>query len=288
MTDFPLQKMTSLTDLKRSLIERGYGLEKAWASPEHLRRLEQEIERLMGICSNESQDPDASKSRQATDPRPLCVNERSSPSTICRMEFLAGASPMVADFVENVLTPFLQRAVGERLNLLKDKCNLKPAGGEGFGPHQDVTAYKHFGAVSHLTAALHLSDATHTNGCMEFADPEGVKGHKIETWLGPRREGKTVRGGRHHGEILPSEADLWDWQSVPAKAGDLLLFDSFVPHRSGANESDLKRSILFFTYIVSDQATMTYSDYYREKFQRPDNPIFHVATPTLHEESQGT
>jgi len=42
--------------------------------------------------------------------------------------------------------------------------------------------------------------------------------------------------------------DQLSWQSVETQPGDLLLFDSYLPHRSAMNETDRARRALYITY----------------------------------------
>ncbi len=51
---------------------------------------------------------------------------------------------------------------------------------------------------------------------------------------------------------LAQEAcDQMKWEPVPTKPGDVVFFDSFVPHRSGPNASDLKRRISKQSFFCS-------------------------------------
>ena len=66
-----------------------------------------------------------------------------------------------------------------------------------------------------------------------------------------------VASGAHQQGLLAMNPDLTmtqtaidqlSWQSVETQPGDLLLFDSYLPHRSAMNETDHARRALYITY----------------------------------------
>ena len=57
-----------------------------------------------------------------------------------------------------------------------------------------------------------------------------------------------------------------DYTIAQTKIGDILLFDSYVPHKSGSNNSKLPRPILFYTYTLSEHGDF-YGKYHYDKFQ---------------------
>jgi ectoine hydroxylase-related dioxygenase (phytanoyl-CoA dioxygenase family) len=52
----------------------------------------------------------------------------------------------------------------------------------------------------------------------------------------------------HHGLSKEEEEALDNWVDVPLAAGDVLIFSSWLPHRSGPNLSAKSRSALYVTY----------------------------------------
>ncbi len=141
------------------------------------------------------------------------------------------------DFTQLVCGPamleLLSELLGERAILFKEKINFKLPGGAGFEAHQDAPAFTSFAQTLHITAMLSVDATTPENGCLEIAPHPGTK------------------------QTLPLAADLTieaqvanelDWMPVPTQPGDLLLFDSFLPHRSGANHSAEARRAVYLTY----------------------------------------
>lgn len=130
--------------------------------------------------------------------------------------------PTVLDGVELLL--------GEQALLFKDKINFKLPGGGGFEAHQDVQAGWDDYAGLHLTMLIGIDRATSDNGCLEIA-----AGRHREGLLGERWNPLAEDGGI-------------DYRSIPTEPGDVLFFDSFVPHRSGPNRTSVQRRVLYVTY----------------------------------------
>ncbi len=142
----------------------------------------------------------------------------------------------------------MEQLFGEPAFLFKEKINFKLPGGGGFSPHQDAPAFTTFEQRYHVTAMLSLDATTKENGCLEIAD-----------WTRSR-------------ELLDTASDLtltdrvcdeMKWQSILTQPGDLLVFDSYVPHRSSANRSEHPRRVLYSTY--SSAADGDLRDHYFEK-----------------------
>lgn len=54
------------------------------------------------------------------------------------------------------------------------------------------------------------------------------------------------------------------WSPIPTQPGDLLAFDSYLPHRSGPNNTSRPRRALYLTYNKAAEGNVR-DDYYREK-----------------------
>ncbi len=126
----------------------------------------------------------------------------------------------------------VESLMGERAVLFKEKINFKMAGGAGFEPHQDQQAGWSVYAPLFVTAMVALDDATLENGCLEFATM-------------PRQ---TALIGREWSPLSASEMSTDLLQPVPTRAGDVVFFDSFVPHASKANRTTRQRRVLYLTF----------------------------------------
>ena len=129
--------------------------------------------------------------------------------------------------------------------LFKDKINYKMSGGDGFKAHQDVQAGWDRYAPIHITMMVSIDEATPANGCLELAG-------------GLHQQG--LLGG--HWKPLEEDSDI-GYVLCPTRVGDVVFFDSFVPHRSGRNLTESARRILYVTYNRAsdgDQRKQYYAD----------------------------
>jgi len=125
----------------------------------------------------------------------------------------------------------LAALLGEPALMFKDKINFKLPGAGGFEPHQDVQAGWDRYADLHISMLVSIDPATPENGCLEIAGGWHNRGLIGESW-------------KPLGEAVPAGA----YQACPTEPGDVVVFDSFVPHRSFANTTDSARRILYLTY----------------------------------------
>jgi hypothetical protein len=116
--------------------------------------------------------------------------------------------------------------------LFKEKINFKMPGGGGFEPHQDQQAGWSVYAPLFITAMVSIDNATLENGCLEMADL-------------PRQSALI---GREWAPLAAAERAHFEMVPMPTRPGDVLFFDSFVPHASKANLSHEQRRILYLTY----------------------------------------
>lgn len=153
---------------------------------------------------------------------------------LCRVEnFLPYHDGLRALLERTDLLRCLAELMGERAVLFKEKLNFKLPGGSGFAPHQDAPAFTSFGQTYHVTLLLSADRMTSENGCLEMVDGFGSPRTL------PQEEDGTLRR---------DVVDALVWRPLPLEAGDLALFDSYVPHRSGPNRSTAPRRALYVTY----------------------------------------
>jgi 2-aminoethylphosphonate dioxygenase len=168
---------------------------------------------------------------------------------LCRVEDFLPYHAAFAEFLQRgTIASILERLFGEPARLFKEKINFKLAGGAGFQPHQDAPAFTTFGQRYHVTLMVSIDPATRENGCLEVVD--GYHG----AGLLPQAE---------DGTLEHEWVDRQIWKPVETAPGDLLFFDSYVPHRSGPNRSDRPRRALYVTYNRASEG-----DYRAEYFAR--------------------
>lgn len=212
----------------------------------------------------------------------IVVPEAKDPLKVCRAEDLLACYPDLDRFVYGTLTTYLSSFLGEPYVLFKDKINFKWPGGGAFPPHQDFPAFEFFGPREHVTAMVCIDAATMENGCLQIAkkwketfaddvDPELLeKGTAVLPY---------IVGGSAHGSIQPKLCEKITWIPIEAQPGDVVFFNSYVPHYSEPNRSSSSRRAMFFTHNRLREGEHK-TAYYRTKRSDPDNPMFHFGTPT--------
>lgn len=216
----------------------------------------------------------------------IAVPELTNPTQTCRFEYIHASSDYFRDMLIPLCAAEIQRQLGRKVSLFKDKCNLKSPGGGAFTAHQDIPAYIDFGPKLHITAAVFLDEATAENGALEMAENfMAVQGDGVEwvdTALGSYPLLATYQGGTDNGRILQQLEQQLSWKAVYAKAGDIILFHSYIPHRSAVNASATTRRAFFFTFNLTEEGEL-YESYYQSKRADFGHLRFHVATPTAHD-----
>ena len=130
------------------------------------------------------------------------------------------------------LIELISALFGEPAVLFKEKINFKMPGGAGFKPHQDQQAGWTRYASLCVTALVSVDAATIENGCLEIA---------------ARRRGQGMIGDEWR-PLDAAEVDRLGLKPVTTAPGDVILFDSFVPHASKDNLTDAPRRVLYLTY----------------------------------------
>ena len=143
------------------------------------------------------------------------------------------------------LSEWAAALMGGPVALFKEKINFKMPGAPGFKAHQDQQAGWEKFAPLFVTAMVSMDGATIENGCLEI-----VPGRHREGLIGPEWE--------------PLAEDGLNLQPVPTHAGDVVFFDSFVPHASKPNFTDQPRRILYLTYNLASHGDHR-AQYYAEK-----------------------
>lgn len=145
--------------------------------------------------------------------------------------------PYHAQLAEMVAGPRIQallaECLGEPVVLFKDKINFKLPGGAGFAPHQDAPAYEDFGVEHHLTLMAPVDAFTRDNGCLEMARDGAAR------VMLPQKPDGTLGDG---------VIERFELQPLLAEPGDVIVFDAWVPHRSGPNRSAGPRRSYYLTF----------------------------------------
>jgi hypothetical protein len=121
---------------------------------------------------------------------------------------------------------------GEPAVMFKDKINFKLPGGDGFKPHQDQQAGWSVYASLFITVMVAVDNATAENGCLEIAAGQHKRGMLGAEWK----------------PLSPSDMEGFELKPLATRAGDVVFFDSYVPHGSQPNLSGGPRRVLYVTY----------------------------------------
>jgi len=214
----------------------------------------------------------------------IVVPEAKDPNLVCRTEDMLTCYPDLYHLVAGTITSYIGYLLGEPYVLFKDKLNFKWPGGGAFPPHQDFPAFEFLGPREHITAMVCIDPATLENGCLQVAgcwrssfegDP-ALDPEKLQAGLAVL---PYVKGGKSHGSIQPAYVEKINWIPLETAPGDLVIFDSFLPHYSEPNQSEHSRRAMFFTHNRLKEGEHR-TAYYHTKRYDPENPMFHFGTPT--------
>jgi len=132
-----------------------------------------------------------------------------------------------------------------------DKISSLLAGAGGFDAHTDAPAYQHAGTLKHLTINVAVDAANEENGCLQVV----IGSHKQKIPIDSNNC------------IEKSWEDMQNWTSVPLQPGDILIFGSFLAHRSAANHSNFPRAAIYATYNAASDGGDKHDEYYIDRRQ---------------------
>ncbi|MCH9675730.1 MAG: phytanoyl-CoA dioxygenase family protein [Gammaproteobacteria bacterium] len=141
----------------------------------------------------------------------------------------------------------VEQMLGDSVVLFKEKINFKMPGADGFAAHQDAQAGWGDYAPYHVTALVSLDPTTVENGCLEIAPSPVGRALIGELWK----------------PLEDADFAASQYVALPTQPGDVVVFDSFVPHRSAPNATDKPRRVLYVTYNLThdgDHRVQYYAD----------------------------
>ncbi|CRG82742.1 hypothetical protein PISL3812_00087 [Talaromyces islandicus] len=142
----------------------------------------------------------------------------------------------------------LEQLAGEKMLLFKEKINYKLAGSGGFDPHIDANAYTHVKNIKHLTILAAVDEMNGENGGLDVVEGS----HREHVPLGSDRC------------IEPSWVESHTWVPCNLQPGDILLFGSYLAHRSGPNQSTKDRKAIYATYNSASEGEL-HDKYYQDR-----------------------
>jgi Phytanoyl-CoA dioxygenase (PhyH) len=168
------------------------------------------------------------------------------------IEPFAHLDPTLRTWAHDVrFTQPMQAFVGDpNPGLFTEKLNLKRPGIGGVNPmHQDYPYWLDTAEAPErvATAMLFLDDSTLENGCLQVAPGS----HRSGQWR--NRTDSDAFGANEIDANAYSDVEMLP---VPLKAGSMVMFGSFLVHRSEPNRSARQRRALLFSYQPSGHRTM--------------------------------
>lgn len=171
-------------------------------------------------------------------------------TVLCRTEKIIDNHKGMENIINYGLIPDIVSKISNfPVNIYKEKINYKYPNTGGYRPHQDITAYPN--SQNHTTCMISLCDTNLQNGCLEFS---------------PLNNNVVLEN--KNGIIL--EEEKLDWISCPTNFGDIVLFNSYIPHRSGSNKMEKPRKALYLTYNNAEEGNLR-DEYYKKKNQNIDD-----------------
>ena len=169
---------------------------------------------------------------------------------LCRVEdFVPYHAGMDALLQGSAMLDRVSQLMGERAVLFKEKINFKLPGGSGFAAHQDAPAFDAFGQCYHITVLITVDPSDRSNGGLEFGEPTGAD---------------TILDQAEDGTIADSVEGAMTWTPIDLPAGSVVMFDSYIPHRSPPNLSTRSRRSLYITYSRASEGDWR-ARYYADK-----------------------
>ncbi|MEM7100159.1 MAG: phytanoyl-CoA dioxygenase family protein [Pseudomonadota bacterium] len=167
------------------------------------------------------------------------------------IEPIYDAHPLFASLVDDprFTDPIRSILHQDQLALWTAKLNLKCAGGNGFGWHQDSPYWIHDSNHVDLlpNVMLLLGDQSELNGCFKL-----IPGSHHQGVLPGTTDGSQLGG-------FYTDPDTFDESTVyhcEHQAGSLVFFNPHIIHGSGPNTSDAARPALIYTYQPAGYPTL--------------------------------
>jgi ectoine hydroxylase-related dioxygenase (phytanoyl-CoA dioxygenase family) len=173
---------------------------------------------------------------------------------LCRTENYVDSHPGLNGLLRGEkLLGVLRDLAGEDMVLFKEKINYKLAGSGGFAAHIDSTAYTHVKNIQHLSILLAVDPSNLKNGGLEV-----VRGsHKTKIPVG------------EDNCLEPAWVKKQEWMPVELEAGGVLVFGSYLAHRSGPNKSKNDRKALYATYNLASEGELHDAYYAQRRIEYP-------------------
>ena len=166
-----------------------------------------------------------------------------------RIEYFYKYHYGIQNIILSTIKPFLENILVDEQVLFKDKMNWKYPNGNGFKGHQDHCAWNDFNVSVFHSIALSGNNSNKENGCLQFSN---------------YNNNIILEQSNNLGEIEDSIEKCLNWEYVETTPSDLVIFNSYVPHKSEKNNSNNARRIMYFTFNSKKEGDF-YEEYNKKK-----------------------
>lgn len=153
---------------------------------------------------------------------------------LSRIEKFYEFHPRMKALVDGKLISAVSDCLNEKAVVFKDKINFKFPGSIGYDAHQDEYGYLMYDQGFHVTALIPADDMNINNGCLKLVAGDWGEGRFLEV--------------DENGDIPENLARTMKWIPVECNPGTVVLFTSFVPHKSDVNKADKARRAFYLTF----------------------------------------
>ena len=175
--------------------------------------------------------------------------DKNKEKQLCRTEDIIKHKEINNFLTKGVLPETISQLFENEAILYKEKINYKYPNTGLYRAHQDITAYPN--SKNHITALINLGQTNEENGSIEFS-PLVINNLDENTVI-----------KNENGVICEPEKLKWT-KPLETNYGDIILFNSYIPHRSSINISKLPRKALYITYNDISEGNLR-EEYYKMK-----------------------
>ena len=184
-------------------------------------------------------------------------NINNTKEQLVRIENFLKVDKELDNYLTKKLPLFLNKLLGDNWKLLKEKINFKPPLANKDKLHQDVQAgwLKYSKKFVSVLISINASNSKNANLHLD------ISGNNCQTIKG--EEFKTLKTN-----LLKKPK----FKEFPLNSGDTLLFNGYIPHKSGVNKTKKPRIQVYLTY-TSSKFIKVRDKYYKDKLSNfpPNN-----------------
>jgi ectoine hydroxylase-related dioxygenase (phytanoyl-CoA dioxygenase family) len=244
---------------KKDFQERGFIVLKGFFDTEVVDRLSSWLDELS------QKAPDDGAEAKYYEKSPI-----SDESLLVRAEYLLGEhNPEITDILLNERTlSSLEDLFGEAPVLFKEKANYKLPGCRPDKLHQDQAAGWNAYTDFYISMAIVVDENRKDNAALSFM----CSGNYDKSLMSEEWTPLTMDDPPYQPED--------EYMLLEAQPGDVVFFDSYVPHGSPANTSDSQRRNIYLTFNKASDGDLR-QQYYDDKWKSyPPNQVSTARTDT--------